>query len=586
MHLKIEKNITSSVSLSKNFKRIRMTIFKAINYKDLDEIKKYVEKDINVLTKKNKGGYTPLQVAFYSCNGDYSIVKYLVSKGANINNVKNKHNTPIPFLIIKKDNPDIIEFLIKHGLDLNLRDNNGYSLLEVAFFYQCHRVVSILQKYIDINKDIFVLLDKNMNNEVINLLNKDNVNSFKGRYSFIERILLNGNQEVLKHVLKYSHVNLNLLNEKSGYSLAMTLVQEGQEENLELFLKNGFNPNLKDKRNETPLLYAVKQKNINAIKTLIHYGARTINENINPYNNILMTDYSIINQSYESKRWDIIKIILESTNQNEIDYIEKYPSVFIYFIYKGLKKDLQYILKNNLEINFDKKDSEGNSIPFLLNKKGYTDLYLQMSNEKLILNKNEVSNTKNKNDENIAFSIVRGNYSIKRKQDIISSFINSGVNIHSINIYKQNILDIALNNFDHEMVEFLINKGLKPNEHTFSKERIKLCDKCDKNVDYGSLFHLIRNPVPKKQKTNLKKVKTITFYMDYFNIDLDIEIKFLRYGKKRKNDPSNGYDIYNLRTYLKSYLPFLLSHYEKQLINKKLNSNKTEHITPAKKRRI
>lgn len=563
-----------------------MTIFKAINYRDLDEIKKYVEKDINILDKKNKGGYTPLQVAFYSCNGDYSIVKYLVSKGANINNVRNKHNTPIPFLIIKKDNPDIIEFLIKHGLDLNLRDNNGYSLLEVAFFYQCHKVVSVLQKYIDINKDIFVLLDKNMNKEVINLLNKDNVNSFKGRYSFIERILLNGNEEILKHVLQHSDVNLNLLNEKSGYSLAMTLVQEGQEENLELFLKNGFNPNFKDKRNETPLLYAVKQKNIKAIKILIHYGARTINENMNPYNNILATDYSIITLSYESKRWDIIKIILECTNKNEINYIDKYPSIFIYFIHKGLKKDLQYILKHNLEINFNKKDSDGNSIPFLLNKKGYTDFYLQMSKEKIILNKDEVVNVKNKNDENIIFSIIRGNYSTKRKQEVINSFINSGVDIYSINIHKQNILDIALDYFDHEMVEFLIQKGLKPNEHAFPKERIKLCDKCDKNVDYGSLFYLIRNPLPKKQKTNLKKVKTITFYMDYFNINLDIEVKFLRYGKKRKNDPSNGYDTYNLRTYLKIYLPFLLSHYEKELINKKINSNNMDIITPAKKRRI
>jgi len=563
-----------------------MTIFKAINYKDLDEIKKYVEKDINVLTKKNKGGYTPLQVAFYSCNGDYSIVKYLVSKGANINNVKNKHNVPIPFLIVKKDNPDIIEFLIQHGLDLSLKDNNGYSLLEVAFFYQCHKVVSILQKYIDINKDIFVLLDKNMNEEVIKLLDKDNVNSFKGRYSFIERILLNGNEKILRHVLKFSQVNLNLLNEKSGFSLAMTLVQEGQEENLELFLKNGFDPDLKDKRNETPLLYAVKQKNINAIKTLLNYGARTINENTNPYNNILETDYSIINQSYESKRWDIIKMILDYTNQNESKYIDKYPSVFIYFIYKGLKKDLQYILKHDLEINFDKKDNDGNSIPFLLNKKGYTDFYIQMSKEKLILNQNEVSNTRNKNNENVIFSIVRGNYSQKRKQDIINSFINSGVDIYSINNNKQNILDVALTCFDNEMVEFLINKGLKPNAYAFPKERIKLCDKCDKNVDYGSLFYLIRNPVPKKQKTNLKKVKTITFYMEYFNIDLDIEIKFLRYGKKRKNDPTKGYDTYNLRSYLKCYLPFLLSHYEKQLINKTINKNNSEAIIPTKKRRI
>ncbi len=68
-------------------------------------------------------GITALSVACHS--RDLAIVKMLVERGADIHALDSKHRTVLAFATTN----EIAQFFLDHGLDINERDDDGYTLL-------------------------------------------------------------------------------------------------------------------------------------------------------------------------------------------------------------------------------------------------------------------------------------------------------------------------------------------------------------------------------------------------------------------------------------------------------------------------
>ena len=73
-------------------------------------------------------GETPLHTA--SRNGHLSVVKYLISRGADVNKADNSGYTPLHTASMDGHLP-VVEYLMSHG-DLNPADNDGWTPLLIG----------------------------------------------------------------------------------------------------------------------------------------------------------------------------------------------------------------------------------------------------------------------------------------------------------------------------------------------------------------------------------------------------------------------------------------------------------------------
>ncbi|MDR1123779.1 MAG: ankyrin repeat domain-containing protein [Elusimicrobiota bacterium] len=98
----------------------------SVNRNDMPTVKYLVSKgaDVNIYFDDGRGN--PLREA--ACNGNFDMVKYLISNGADVNVPKDgKGKTPLIYYIYcSKGTPEIAEYLIKKGADINAKDESGH----------------------------------------------------------------------------------------------------------------------------------------------------------------------------------------------------------------------------------------------------------------------------------------------------------------------------------------------------------------------------------------------------------------------------------------------------------------------------
>ena len=80
---------------------------------------------------RDENGWSPIIIAAY--HGNYEVVKYLLKKGANVND-SNKNGTTVLMyakdFCVKAKNRDLYDFLIERGADMTLKDFAGKKLLD------------------------------------------------------------------------------------------------------------------------------------------------------------------------------------------------------------------------------------------------------------------------------------------------------------------------------------------------------------------------------------------------------------------------------------------------------------------------
>lgn len=123
--------------------------YKPMKDSKLDIIKFLVSKGANVNYRHNKDGWTPLELA---CKiGHINVIKYLISKGANVNNVNKRKRTPLHEAIVsdqKNSNCNklqIVKLLLDNGANINTQSKETKSSpLSSATAYGLTSIVKLL----------------------------------------------------------------------------------------------------------------------------------------------------------------------------------------------------------------------------------------------------------------------------------------------------------------------------------------------------------------------------------------------------------------------------------------------------------
>lgn len=101
-----------------------------------------IEKNPQLINKKNKAGYSPLILASY--NKNEKIISYLIKNGANVNQ-QSDLGTALMAASYKGNNK-IAKILLEKGANVNSRDKKGTTALHYACITQNIELVKLLIK--------------------------------------------------------------------------------------------------------------------------------------------------------------------------------------------------------------------------------------------------------------------------------------------------------------------------------------------------------------------------------------------------------------------------------------------------------
>lgn len=119
---------------------------------DLEQVKTLIEKegiDINARETEYEIGETALIGA--STGGQLEVVKYLISKGADIN-IKDNDGVTALMMASAKGHLEVVKYLIDNGADINAKASVDTTSLMVASYYEHLEVVKyLISKGADVN---------------------------------------------------------------------------------------------------------------------------------------------------------------------------------------------------------------------------------------------------------------------------------------------------------------------------------------------------------------------------------------------------------------------------------------------------
>ena len=126
------KALFAVLALSISFSSFALTDDESLDYSDaltegkLKTVEKYIKEDPKVVNEKIFG-WSPLQMA--ANKGDIPIVKYLLSKGADINYLHPIANHTAFHLAALNGQEEMVKFLAKNGADVNIKLKGDVSLI-------------------------------------------------------------------------------------------------------------------------------------------------------------------------------------------------------------------------------------------------------------------------------------------------------------------------------------------------------------------------------------------------------------------------------------------------------------------------
>ena len=408
---------------------------------NIDIVKLLLENDADP-NMQDKEGYTPLRLACYiSYISSTDIVKLLLSHGANPNIQDKVGDTPLMFACYN-GNIDIIKLLLSQDANPNIQDKEGRTPLIEA----CSRGI------IDIVK---LLLSQDAN---------PNIQDKEGRTPLIEACYRDY-FDIVKLLLSHG-VDLNIQDHQKRTGLWYACFS-GCIDIVKLLLEYGANPSeliAQVNDGETLLIRACKKDDFETAKLLLEYGANP-NETTEFENTALLC-------AFRNNNLELVKLLLSHG-----------ADIYYYLIssdivrYKNYNNTLDLLLQNSSKPTIQKSCYK--FCDYLINEPGdllYKKLYTL---EKLLDYGAKISSNIFYNLVIKAFDIYTDHlysddYSLSNYYGLLKKILDD-VNISEISISKKGDKAIGW------LIEILIHKNLDGN-FNYIKELLNLMSNVDVNL--------------------------------------------------------------------------------------------------------
>lgn len=177
------------------------------------------------------GGQTPLMYALMSKYTDVNVIKYLVSKGADVkklrhNSESNEDGVLYYCLLHENDKSEEAEYLIEQGAENEITRNSGnWDLFAMCIYYNENKIGKLLieNKLVDLDrKEWLVFSDENGNN-----INANN---------YLHFAVLSGNYEMTKILLL---AGLDLHSKIENGSTALDIAKKNNDNSMLKLLETG-----------------------------------------------------------------------------------------------------------------------------------------------------------------------------------------------------------------------------------------------------------------------------------------------------------------------------------------------------------
>ena len=257
---KNQKPIELPVSSAKTYKKAIVNesdyslklqqLFRGIRKSNIDEVKKQVEENPELINKKDENGSTPLIMGTFE--GSLELVKFFIEKKANIEDRDINGNTALIYAA-KKGYTKIAEVLL-YGLQeqkskkvesyIMSRNEKTETALSLAMVNGKQDIIDLFLPYLSTKtkEKVILLATENDSWDIVeNILNNESdidIRDIRDDYGNNLLILVagEGNYELVKKLLDSSKININARNTE-GYTALMRAVFGEYKNIVELLLK-------------------------------------------------------------------------------------------------------------------------------------------------------------------------------------------------------------------------------------------------------------------------------------------------------------------------------------------------------------
>lgn len=259
--------------------------------------------------------------------GNIKIVKMLVEHGAKVNLKNNMEETPLMSAV---EYPEILQFLISKGADINAVSLNGDTAYTLAV-----QKAELYENIPGYQKSADILKNSKKNN--INARNKDGKTPLIAAFTKPDK---------LKQLIKQgADVNFPDLN---GRTPLMTAVYPVQHESIKILLEAGANPNLHSKDGKTALMIHIDKPE--TIELLIKYKA-----DVNAQDKFDRTPLWYVTVF---NKLDVFKVLIKhKANPNIID--KRDSTVLMAAAVNGRIEMVKMLLENGAAKTINVKDNKG-----------------------------------------------------------------------------------------------------------------------------------------------------------------------------------------------------------------------------------
>lgn len=237
----------------------------------------------------------PLSIACMENNSE--IVSRLLASGKiNLRDKKFRVKTGAPLLhyAYAKNNIELMEELIEHGIDVNDKDKEGLTVAQYVLLHQPSKeIIKLLGILMKGNINCINVGDK-YNDTILHyacksgyidvvkfLVSKKNLKiNIKGNYglSALHLACLHNRVDIIKALLERKDININI-GEERGLTPLHVAASKDDITILDLLVQNGANVNAFDKIGMSPINHACFVHNINAMRALLNVKGIKLDKN-------------------------------------------------------------------------------------------------------------------------------------------------------------------------------------------------------------------------------------------------------------------------------------------------------------------